>query len=258
MVSITFLKIAIKLLFHNPVLFKSLFQCDIDKIYSSYLSFKLDVARKYYDEFKDSDLRNRNEFLEFITKLNKKILKNDHTTEEAFFIPLYFIIRKMNPKIVIETGIQRGVSSFFILNALEDNKNGKLYSIDLPLTTYQSNNRGTIVEDLPTENVGMYVPVHLRKRWELVIGDSKVKLPKLLQQIGDLDVFYHDSEHTYKHMMWEFETAWPYIKKGGTVLSDDTSWNKSFYDFAKKVNCKCIELRKNRTNETTFGLLLKN
>ena len=38
-----------------------------------------------------------------------------------------------------------------------------------------------------------------------------------------------------RHMKWEYETAWPYIKNNGMLLSDDTNWSMGAFDeFAKK------------------------
>ena len=43
---------------------------------------------------------------------------------------LYYLCRILKPKNVIETGVAYGISSSYILQALEANKFGKLYSID--------------------------------------------------------------------------------------------------------------------------------
>jgi predicted O-methyltransferase YrrM len=44
----------------------------------------------------------------------------------------YILMRKIKPKIVVETGVSFGVTSSFILQAMENNGYGTLYSIDLP------------------------------------------------------------------------------------------------------------------------------
>jgi hypothetical protein len=41
----------------------------------------------------------------------------------------------------------------------------------------------------------------------LHIEDSKELLEPLLQKLGGIDFFIHDSMHTYEHMMWEFRTT---------------------------------------------------
>jgi predicted O-methyltransferase YrrM len=44
---------------------------------------------------------------------------------------LYVLVRIFKPEVVVETGVANGVSSSFILKALDQNSRGKLYSIDL-------------------------------------------------------------------------------------------------------------------------------
>ncbi|MEJ2148325.1 MAG: hypothetical protein P8Z40_02475 [Chloroflexota bacterium] len=36
-------------------------------------------------------------------------------------------------------------------------------------------------------------------------------------------------------MTWEFEQAWPAIRPGGLLLSDDIITNRAFDDFARQV-----------------------
>ena len=61
-------------------------------------------------------------------------------------------------------------------------------------------------------------------------------LPAVLQDVGMIDIFIHDSLHTYDHMLFEYRTAWPHLRPGGILLSDDTDWNRAFPTFAAEVN----------------------
>ena len=138
---------------------------------------------------------------------------------------LYLITRLIKPLCIIETGVSSGASSAHILSALHDNKNGRLYSIDLP------------PENIPLgEKSGWIVPAYLRDRWDLLIGDSKNILKPLLKKVGEIDCFLHDSLHTYEHMMWEFRTAWTYLNTGGLFLSHDVGANNAFMEFMKEKN----------------------
>ena len=47
----------------------------------------------------------------------------------------------------------------------------------------------------------------LKHRWELILGDSKIELPRLLRDLDSVDVFFHDSLHIYDYMMFEVKTA---------------------------------------------------
>ncbi len=81
-------------------------------------------------------------------------------------------------------------------------------------------------------------------RWTLHIGDTRELLPPLLERLGTVDLFIHDSLHTYDHMMFEFECAWPHIRPGGFLIADDALWNKSFDEFARHVGpCHARVLR---------------
>lgn len=152
---------------------------------------------------------------------------------------LYRLVRLYKPETVIETGVYRGISTSFILQALEDNGSGTLYSIDLPMAKYYDDRGNLDYSPLSKrENTGFCVPYRLKKRWNLILGDSKEELPKLLKKLGNIDFFYHDSEHKYNTMMWEYETVFPYFNKLSIISSDDISWNGAFCDF-----CQAHELK---------------
>jgi hypothetical protein len=82
---------------------------------------------------------------------------------------LYVIIRTVKPTVVIETEVAAGVSSTYILYALEHNHDGTLYSIDIRARSFDGIN---ILGE-----VGWFIPKSLRYRWKLLIGSSKKVLP---------------------------------------------------------------------------------
>jgi len=147
-----------------------------------------------------------------------------------------YIIRVLRPCTVIETGVAAGISSAYILKALHHNKMGMLYSIELP-TSSQSRRDHWI---LYGREIGYAIPQSLKTRWKLVLGNSKEKLPELLNTLGTLDVFLHDSLHTYEHVTFEYEGAWEALKRGGILLSDDVNLNKAFEDFCRRHNARYI------------------
>jgi len=121
---------------------------------------------------------------------------------------IYLLVRCLKPEIVVETGVCYGASSAYILQALNDNQRGMLHSIDL----------GNAPNEPPSN---YFVPRQLRGRWNLIIGDCKRELPPLLERLGRVDLFHHDSLHTYDHMMWEYDTAFPYLPADGILSSHD-------------------------------------
>jgi len=139
---------------------------------------------------------------------------------------LYFLCRILKPKIVIETGVAYGFSSIYILKALERNNSGKLYSIDSIFRPWQSE-----------KMIGSVIPEKLRNRWNLILGSSHEKLQPLFDRLDDVDIFIHDSLHSYKNMIFEFECATNNLKHG-MIISDDILDNDAFYDFTSRKKMK--------------------
>jgi hypothetical protein len=137
---------------------------------------------------------------------------------------LYFICRILKPKIVVETGVAYGLSSLYILKALENNNSGKLYSVDSVFRPWHSKNM-----------IGSIIPENLKTNWNLILGSSNKVLPNLFNNLTQVDIFIHDSLHTYKNMMFEFECALNNIKNG-MIISDDILGNDAFHDFSIKNN----------------------
>lgn len=149
---------------------------------------------------------------------------------------LYVLCRLLKPETVVETGVADGFSSAFILKALEKNGKGRLYSIDLPNEPGQEVARG--------KTTGWLVPEDLKARWRLILGSSREKLPALLSELKQIDIFYHDSDHSYENMMFEFKKALPYVKEDGLILSDDITDNDSFGEFCASIKSEGLELFK--------------
>lgn len=154
-------------------------------------------------------------------------------TRKAAYGPLYALVRGLRPSVVLETGVEIGATSALILTALEKNQKGKLYSLDISPTLP---GRG----GLPT---GYVVPAPLRSRWKLEIVDAKAGLPRICGDLGRIDLFYHDSDHSYEHMLFEFRTVWPFLREDGVLIADDVedplatdSGEKAFETFTKETH----------------------
>jgi predicted O-methyltransferase YrrM len=147
---------------------------------------------------------------------------------------LYRLLRDRQPTICVETGVCNGTSTAVILQALERNGHGRLYSIDFPEFTNSTgefwHKGGAVIPQ--GKEPGWLVPEHLRSRWELIIGRSQDELEPLLDRLGTIDFFLHDSEHSYECMMFEFAAAMRHLREGGVLASDDADWNTAFGDFA--------------------------
>jgi predicted O-methyltransferase YrrM len=133
----------------------------------------------------------------------------------------YLLCRMLQPQVVVETGVAYGVTSSYILLALSENAKGVLHSIDLP----------PLARDAARQ-VGRLVPVELSGRWELTIGSARTELPRTIHRAGGLDIFVHDSLHTYRHMQWELALALSRLQRGGALVADDIEGNRAFEEAA--------------------------
>jgi len=161
---------------------------------------------------------------------------------------LYALVRARCPEVIVETGTASGISTTYLLAALARNEHGRLYSIDLPFTADGAGWRGVVpgttidrydVSPIPAgKEPGWVVPADLRARWDLRLGDARQLLLELLDEVGEIGIFFHDSLHTREHMLFELETAWPYLADGGLLLVDDVFQRKhdALPAFARSVD----------------------
>jgi Methyltransferase domain len=133
---------------------------------------------------------------------------------------IWCIVAHTRPAVVVETGVAHGVTSRVILEGLERNARGHLWSVDLPA-----------VDPTLHSEIGIAVPTRLRSRWTYVEGTSRERLRPLLAGIGQLDLFVHDSLHTSRNLRFELDAAWPVVRPGGVVVVDDIDHNLGFLTF---------------------------
>lgn len=149
----------------------------------------------------------------------------------------YALGRALGARTAIETGVLHGLSSAFLLQGLADNGGGRLFSVDYPSTFDDgpSNVDGFTDTLPPGMGPGWAVPPALRSQWDLRLGKSGDLLPVILAEAGPVDLFVHDSDHTFETMTMEFEAIWPRLREGGILVADNIDCNTSFFDFARRV-----------------------
>jgi len=140
---------------------------------------------------------------------------------------IYAICRLMRPKIVVETGVSDGVSSAMFLAALNRNNEGILLSIDFPVI-------GT--PRVYGKKPGWVVPDAIRTRWKLLQGESSKLLVRAIQSEGRINLFFHDSEHSYVNMYRELLTAASLSESDAILLADDAFENDALLDVAQQMS----------------------
>lgn len=171
-----------------------------------------------------------------------------HNGDLALARLCYAVVRVLEPEYVIETGVCYGITTAFILVALDRNREGNLHSIDLPPLGRNSD-----------RFVGWAVPDDsLKTRWRLHRGTSRRILPNLLKQTDPVSLFVHDSLHTYRNMRMEFELVWPFLAPGGVLISDDIQDNTAFWTLTQRKDVAFHAVVRELEKELLLGVVVKS
>ena len=139
---------------------------------------------------------------------------------------LYLVTRLLRPRLVVETGVANGASTFFFLRALEENGDGgRLTSVDV------------------TPEVGALLTPEERAStaWDFeVLGDRT--FDRIVSDLGSIDLFFHDSDHSYDNQVLELRSAWPRMSPGGLIGSDDVELNFAYLDVAAEFGAHPLGL----------------
>lgn len=142
--------------------------------------------------------------------------------DRGFARAAWCLARHLPAKTVVETGVARGITSRVILEALaRGGGEGKLYSIDLPA-----------LDTAIHSEIGAAVPSELRERWTYLNGTSRSRLPALMRELGEIDLFVHDSSHTTRNVRFELQQAWGALRRGAAI-ADDIERNTAWGPFAR-------------------------
>ena len=134
---------------------------------------------------------------------------------------LHFLVRLRQPTVVVETGVAAGWSSRAMLEALEANGRGELFSSDFPYFRLEN----------PEQFVGIVVPDHLRENWHLDMRGDRRALPDIVDKVDQIDLFHFDSDKSSSGRRFAMETIAPKLSPGAAVLMDDVQDNVFFRDW---------------------------
>ena len=113
----------------------------------------------------------------------------------------YLLLREYKPDTVVEISPSGGWSTTWILQALKDNKTGRLYSFDL-------------IDDSTKT-----IPSELSKdRWIFILGDIKNTISKLPKRI---EYLFMDSDHSEDFAKWYVGKIFSKLAKGTPVSVHD-------------------------------------
>jgi predicted O-methyltransferase YrrM len=141
---------------------------------------------------------------------------------------LYGLTRSLRPQVVVEVGVADGRSTHAILAAMDNNRAGRLVSVDV------------------RDDVGAAVRGH--QRWQLRVhsGTSVHELPDLLRELGPVDMYWHDAMHTYEYQAREYLVGLAGLRANGVFISDDVDQSNAFLDVCQKHNIHPVILMESR------------
>jgi predicted O-methyltransferase YrrM len=139
---------------------------------------------------------------------------------------LSFLVLSRRPEVVIETGVAAGWSSRAVLEALNENGRGRLYSSDFPYFR---------LED-PERFIGVVVPACLRDRWHLDVRGDRRALPDILRSVGRVDLFHYDSDKSVSGRRFALDAVWPRLAPDAVMLMDDIQDNMFFAEWVTRRN----------------------
>ncbi len=136
-------------------------------------------------------------------------------------LELYALARILRPRHVVEVGVSSGVSSAYLLRALDRNGSGTLHSVDLP----ERPRAGARPPDRswslpPGRESGWAVPFPLRKRWDLRLGPKREVLPLLADELDGVGLFVYDVPHEDRGAYAEFRRLDPCLPPGAVAIVD--------------------------------------
>lgn len=127
----------------------------------------------------------------------------------------YIICRIIKPKIIIETGVDKGLGSLILSKALIENKkdgyDGKYFGTDI------------------NPNAGFLYQGEYSKVGEILYGDSITSLQNFK---NDIDLFINDSDHSAVYEKNEYKTILDKLSKKSVILGDNSHSTSELLDFS--------------------------
>lgn len=174
------------------------------------------LAMKYIREIEgDAELKNH------IARLNRAHKERFVADAEVRFgkrLGWYALVRAHKPRLVVETGVDKGLGSCVIAAALLRNAAegapGRLLGLDI------------------NSEAGYLLTQPYDQRGELRVGDSLATIAALNEEI---DFFIHDSDHSVEHEANELRAIESKLSARALVLSDNADCTGELLKFAQRT-----------------------
>ena len=178
-------------------------------------------AREYIDEIEaDEELRNH---IREATLASERRYSSDIDAKYGRRAGWYAVVRAVKPRVVIETGVDKGLGSCVLAAALlrnkEEGNDGYLYGTDI-------DPKAGFLLTGPYAEVG-----------EVLYGDS---IESLIALEKTIDVFVNDSDHSAEYEEREYETVAERLSDRAVILGDNAHVTDKLFQFAQNTGRKFL------------------
>lgn len=186
---------------------------------SSITNLSIVEVESYFDEIENN--------ADFKNSLKTKAGILSRRKELPITIPLgrrivwYVLVRIYKPKVIVETGTDKGLGSLVIQLAIEKNQIGTLYTLDID------------------EYSGSLFDKEDLKKIKFLVGDSVQNM----QKINEIDFFIHDSDHSEDHEKKEIQAAASKLTNNAIVISDNSHVTDVLFQWSKETNRNFIFIK---------------
>jgi predicted O-methyltransferase YrrM len=129
----------------------------------------------------------------------------------------YALVRATRPRIIVETGVDRGLGTAVLAAAMQRNAAegfpGMVHATDI------------------VPECGHLLGESGRRHCRIVLGDSVETLKRFAEPV---DIFLHDSDHREEYERAEFHAIEPRLHPGSIVLSDNSQQSPQLREFARR------------------------
>lgn len=131
----------------------------------------------------------------------------------------YAFVRALKPKIVVETGVDKGLGSILLCAAILKNKQegfeGKYFGTDI------------------NPNAGYLLSGDYKEVGEILFGDSIESLSRLA---GPIDLFINDSDHSADYEYMEYQAIREKLSGNAVILGDNAHCTDKLAVFSTETN----------------------
>ncbi len=150
-------------------------------------------------------------------KIPRHLSDADETAKYGRRLGWYVLARWLKPRIVVETGVDKGLGSVVLCSALkrntEEGRPGRYFGTDI------------------NPDAGALLVSPYRSFGRILVGDSLASLSTLAESV---DLFINDSDHSAEYERLEYEAIGPKLSPRAIILGDNAHVTTELADFSHR------------------------